>query len=260
MLTSLYKPNTVKLFSQSLRDNGFSDLTIKNYLTDVRQFLAWRSDTGEESPKMYLSDQTKKFSDASLKRKASAIKKYLQIERETVKGPRLSATYLVLPMFSVVILVASVVSFINTQSDFNVQIKDAVIAKSRSYAVDNASPPAYIFGREKGLAVVLPDAPSMSSPKLFTNIESLKPVTSTAAQDQGVAEIAKGENEALIVNELINPNSFVYITPNGSSGNQILYVKIKADGYMIVGVDDNAYETIRFEWKIDNTKLYSEIL
>ncbi|MBP9818250.1 hypothetical protein KBC75_05920, partial [Candidatus Shapirobacteria bacterium] len=55
-----------------------------------------------------------------------------------------------------------------------------------------------------------------SSAKLATNATA------------GTATLPAGKTEVVIQNRYINPNSMVYLTPAGSTGNQVIYLKSKA--------------------------------
>lgn len=78
----------------------------------------------------------------------------------------------------------------------------------------------------------------------------------------GTATIRAGFDQIIIQSPLITQKSLIYITPLGSTGNQVLYVKEKTveiletedefEGQFIVGFDYAATNAVEFNWWIVN--------
>jgi|GEM_PF-4289692 len=85
--------------------------------------------------------------------------------------------------------------------------------------------------------------------------------TVTALQATGKARIASGQAELTIKSELITANTLIYITPNGSTSNQVLYVKAQTpensdspekEGEFKVAVDQVLTQDVDFTWWLVN--------
>jgi len=70
----------------------------------------------------------------------------------------------------------------------------------------------------------------------------------------GHAVIKSGENEITIRDEKVNNQTLVYITPTSSTGNNVLFVKAKGDGFFKVGFHDSINTDVEFNWWIIDTE------
>jgi hypothetical protein len=140
-------------------------------------------------------------------------------------------------------------------------VADTTLEKG-SIGISNTKP-VYSFERSKGIKLALEDTPpSLAIDSVANTSIGLEPPTAqdTFLGNNNIAEIQKGKSESLIVDDLINENSFVYLTPLSPTDNQTLYIKIKGDGYMVVAVEYPTAEKIKFQWKVDNSQAYHDIL
>ncbi|MEX0896182.1 MAG: tail fiber domain-containing protein, partial [Patescibacteria group bacterium] len=74
----------------------------------------------------------------------------------------------------------------------------------------------------------------------------------TTDKSSGVATLPQGFVELTIHTEKVTENSLVYITPRGSTKNQVLYIKEQEDELFIVGIDSTIDEPIEFNWWVVN--------
>ncbi len=83
----------------------------------------------------------------------------------------------------------------------------------------------------------------------------------TAGKTSGKATILAGQSQLTIRSEKITANSLVYVTPVGSTQNQVLYVKSQTaenpdtsekEGKFVVGFDSPVTEAVQFNWWIIN--------
>ena len=81
----------------------------------------------------------------------------------------------------------------------------------------------------------------------------------------GTATLPAGKTEIIIHNEKINTNSMVYLTPVGSTKNQVPYIKTKfisptptqvgvtqSDSYFTIALDDSLTQDVEINWWIIN--------
>jgi hypothetical protein len=65
-----------------------------------------------------------------------------------------------------------------------------------------------------------------------------------------------GKSEIIINNNKITPDSMVYLTPVGSTNNQVPYLKAKVvnelDSYFIIAIDQALETDISINWWIIN--------
>lgn len=260
MSTKLYDSQIERKFKESLILGGASSVTIKNYLSDIRQFLRWRENTESRYLEdaqiigQFIDEFESKLSTSSLKRKASAIKKYLISQKDynsTGKGNIFKANFV--PILSSVSLLILIALLLNTRSDV-ATIKDTALT-SADYRVNNNSR-IYDFSESDAKILLSSDSPEGEAESDTLLLEA-SPAYENVPSDQGAATIAKGERQVLIINELVNPESFIYLTPKGQTGNQVPYTESQGEGYMVVAVEDTVAHDIELQWKVDNTEVYS---
>ncbi|MDA1079967.1 MAG: hypothetical protein O2840_04755, partial [bacterium] len=68
----------------------------------------------------------------------------------------------------------------------------------------------------------------------------------------GKATIAAGTSELVINSTALSEDSLVYVTPVGSTGNKVLYVKSQQAGQFIVGFDTAVITNVPFNWWVVN--------
>ncbi|MBP7768374.1 hypothetical protein KA082_00870 [Candidatus Woesebacteria bacterium] len=92
-------------------------------------------------------------------------------------------------------------------------------------------------------------------------VSSGSAVSVIAESTSGKAKVQTGTNEITIESNKISQNSLIYITPLGSTQNQVLYVKSQTaenpetaehEGKFVVGFDQTAVSDVNFNWWIVN--------
>ena len=71
----------------------------------------------------------------------------------------------------------------------------------------------------------------------------------------GIGVLKAYQNELTIMNQNINPESLIYITPNSDTNNQVLYIRNKKDGeegFFTVAINNPINKEIEFSWWIIN--------
>ena len=85
--------------------------------------------------------------------------------------------------------------------------------------------------------------------------------TTVTHKTSGRAKISAGQKEILIRSSKINNNSQIFVTPLGSTNNQVLYVKAQVandpntqdvEGLFVVGFDAPASSEVLFNWWVVN--------
>ena len=69
-------------------------------------------------------------------------------------------------------------------------------------------------------------------------------------QEKGRGVISAGETSAFIYSETLENDSFIYVTPNSSTNNQILIVENLGKGFFRVFIDKPFDKNILFSWII----------
>lgn len=257
MRENLYPDRLIRSFAESLSSSGVSDLTIKNYLCDIRQFLRWRkgSTSGDvESFTHYLSS---KLSGSSLRRKASAIRKYLDFEKKYSNDSHGFLKYSFLPVLASLVMLLLLASAIG--DEYALVTKDVPIAPV-SYTINIRAPSSF---DKSNLSIILPkeenDEIVLSSNVETQDFEIAQSLPPYEINEAGLAKIEAGKRQTVVLSNLISADSFVYLTPR-SITDQVLYVDEVGDGFAVVAVQEEAHEDLHFQWKVDNTEVYSDIL
>lgn len=85
--------------------------------------------------------------------------------------------------------------------------------------------------------------------------------TITTSQPTGKAKLSAGQTEITLKSQLISPQTLIYVTPFGSTNNQVLFVKSQtaenletsdAEGEFKVAVDSPLAQDVEFTWWIVN--------
>jgi hypothetical protein len=77
----------------------------------------------------------------------------------------------------------------------------------------------------------------------------------TSNATAGTATLPAGKTELIISTDKLTSNSMVYLTPVGSTSNQVLYVKNKVIGsesYFTIALDNSLPQDIQINWWIIN--------
>lgn len=261
-------------FSKSLTAEGFSKATIKNYLTDINQFLRWRdkshrSLTDEQLLSEYSCELKKTFRVSSIKRKLSAVGKYIAFESQELSllpkrhspAPRISYTPLLVGVF-LMLAVPAIGQGLDSRTDIahKENMEAEIPANIKIYGTQKAD--IYTLDTQKGLRIVLAeepiDAKEVGKSPAFIMADALN--TNPKLTSEGSAVIYKGRSETILANDIINEKSFISLTPTSSTGNQTLYLESVAEGYAIVKMDKVQNIDVSFLWKVDNTDVYDSML
>ncbi|NCN82951.1 MAG: tail fiber domain-containing protein, partial [Candidatus Pacebacteria bacterium] len=68
----------------------------------------------------------------------------------------------------------------------------------------------------------------------------------------GKATIAAGTSELVIHSTVLSEDSLIYVTPGGSTGNKVLYVKSQQADQFVVGFDSATTSNVSFNWWVVN--------
>src|SRR5690606_25058068 len=236
MTNNLYFINSLLIdrFTSSLLDEGFSKATVKNYLTDVNQFLSWRQKQvlidDEELFESYVVEISKRFSKASVKRKLSAIKKYLAFEKSemsrtkiisddtTLQKRLLKLNYLPpLAMGALLILALPIATYYMQSQISSFNKTPLSISIPDSTIISTSDGKAYSFKNSQGVRICLSEDSSenikegsIENPAIFTksfNNEDLADLSF-----QGTATIYEGTTQAIISSSFITTSSFIELT------------------------------------------------
>jgi len=90
-------------------------------------------------------------------------------------------------------------------------------------------------------------ASETTSPEEATNSAQ---ISSNAAA--GTVVLPTDKTELTVVNNKLSPNSMVYLTPVGSTDNQVIYLKSKTENSFTIGIDQGLNRDISVNWWIIN--------
>ncbi len=74
----------------------------------------------------------------------------------------------------------------------------------------------------------------------------------TTDKTSGKATILAGTNELIIRSTVLSEDSLIYVTPVGSTGNKVLYVKSQQADQFVVGFDTATTSNVPFNWWVVN--------
>lgn len=256
--------NIVEGYVNYLLGKGSSKTTIKNYLTDIKQFIIWRESNSslvdsEETVNLFSKDMSKFFTPSSVQRKVSSIKKFLKFENEEKEvAPKNQFSYRPWVASLVILILAILISPKQSGDFIKPTAQERIVNIPNSVTISYSDPSVIGFEAPKGITISLPTEPIPSSSTedmlISNNFREAQ-----VLEEKGTGTISKGETESLVRNSLISPSSFVYITPQGTTNNQVLYLKTIDEGYMVIAVDESAQANINYFWKLDNTEVYRSI-
>ncbi len=250
MIIKLHSHSTPKVladFKRSLEKSGASETTVKNYISDVRSFLA--------------SDEEKAYSPATIKRRNYAIKRYLEFTNS-----RRYQSFGVYALAALSILSLSAVSshFFRSASPSvsYIEVNNPAMVPESNTINSNSKAIARLASSGTDDFIVLKTPPltddihnSITDPLETTTSQSIE----SYAVSVGKSEIAANKKEALVLSNLVNDESFISLTANSPTNGQSLYVKSQGEGYFVVAIESSLEWECDFQWKVDNTEVYHSI-
>ncbi len=78
------------------------------------------------------------------------------------------------------------------------------------------------------------------------------PDATSSAATAGTITLSTGQTEVIITNNQLTPNSMVYLTPNGSTQNQVPYIKNKTDTNFTIAIDTALDHDVNINWWLIN--------
>lgn len=253
----MYKQDiTPKLssFLASLSKEGKSKNTVKNYKSDIIQYLDWSKKSKIKNTSDYINYLSNKYSPQSMKRKLSSVNSYLLYEPEIQKSRVVNVPY------ATVFKTASIAALI-TITVVSVERANLLDNKAQAYEDVSINP-----SNENSQIALNTDYKSLKNKKVTVMLsdEALDRdvLTSTGEGLSGFAgrgTILASTQEATIYSPNITKDSLIVITPLGTTNGEILYIKDQGAGYAIVAIDSIAQIEINFNWILNNVETYQSI-
>ncbi|MBP6891737.1 hypothetical protein KBB92_02310, partial [Candidatus Shapirobacteria bacterium] len=83
-------------------------------------------------------------------------------------------------------------------------------------------------------------------------LATTSPDATSSAATAGTITLSTGQTEVIINNSQLTPNSMVYLTPNGSTQNQVPYIKNKNDTNFTIAIDTALDHDVNINWWLIN--------
>lgn len=274
-------------FEQSLKLENLSPDTIKNYLSDTNHFKVWADKNNIKSLSKqnilkYISYlKMEKISDSSINRKLATLRrfaKYLnvdfmsniknagvtnkftqQIDTLNENKQNLTASYIALFAIMIIFIAASNYATskqngtpINTSTS-PIIIGDKIIIDKSDLGYIQVDP--IVSGYEPVTRIPKNDQDlffKLSAVQDNTNYSYLNDdnfaSTSVKQTLSGSVIIHAGDNETAVYHPLIAPDSQIILTPQDSTGNNVLYVSLVNDGIFMLNSDEPLPNDVRVNW------------
>ncbi|MFA5828538.1 MAG: hypothetical protein WC841_04260 [Candidatus Shapirobacteria bacterium] len=144
----------------------------------------------------------------------------------------------------------------NITATGNITTKDATVSGSliaNMLATQDASISGKLTAKEidtQKISIATESATIIAADSASPQASSSAQISSNAAA--GTLTLPAGKTELTIVNNKLTPNSMVYLTPVGSTRNQVIYLKSKSADSFTIGLDQELDKDIDVNWWIIN--------
>jgi len=105
-------------------------------------------------------------------------------------------------------------------------------------------------------SVIASDSATISSPIIAADAspsaEASFSATLASNATVGTVTLAAGQTEITIQNPHLTPSSMVYLTPSGSTGNQVVYIKNKTSNSFAIAIDQPLTQNVDINWWLIN--------
>lgn len=264
-ITTVYAQH---LFRRNMRDN-----TIKNYLSDVRQFLKWKelsapnASITDDLIDQYLKGSSFTKSVFTTRRKQASLKKFAQwinnqsasSNLDTIISKQSRRVYsivisLILLLLPFAVSTSSINTLSNSQhldivddhsSDMESSVTETKLTMERPIDLTVEGVQIAVSGYEIQNPIHEPTDVLLS---LQGNNEREVDKVDTLSPTGGTSKIESGKTYSVILDESINQNTLVTVTPTAPTYGQTLFVKSLGDGFAVIAIEQPLESDIPFNW------------
>lgn len=254
----------IKIFITSLKHEGYSPSSLKNYKTDIVQFVDWKKQEKLDDVSfrsafaVYKKFLKLNYKNSSFKRKVASISKFLEFQDPQpitpVKSKRsFSKSYqrnaILLGVYSL-LLVSLLVTIPLIADDHNKVEPSAEIPNVNIRSTDYKD----IKADGVKVSVSAPDNIETTPEDIIalaqSNVDILE--DSNLNNSSGTSTIEEDTNTVTIYANSVSEDSFVYLTPISPTFGNILYIESQGEGWFRVSIENQAIENIDFKWTVIN--------
>ncbi len=267
-----------------LRSQKISNKTIRNYRSDIEQFLKWLekrnvqlTEIRPRDMKLYCIELAKERSLATVKRHISSLKKFISWNEGVSDDKNIyelspyynGKSWSTAGVFLVVIAVVALTQGLKNEksnatwqgvltSEKEVNLSDYEKLNQKNMNQNSVRWPS------KQISIALarePMSKMVDENEVALNIDSSLDNSSTDVSDLsleldksivGSSYIQARHTETTIYDNRVNKFSYIYLTPTSSTGGQSLFIKTQGRGYFVVGIDNFLEKDINFNWWVSN--------
>jgi len=265
--------NLLHIFLNKLKSEKFSESSIRNYKSDIQQFINWLIENGHTDTAMmesyfetYKKVLNKAFKKTTYKRKVSSLSTFLDFafpkDTSVIKTTHSVMKYrsaLMLGAYTIVLTTVLVAVPLLVDSHPS-SVEDTITLSKVKTSSDTINS---ISADGVKIALAAPDDSEIRDKTAFyvKGISTDEHVSvTTAEQSSGKAVIKEGSRSVQIYSDSITDSSIVLVTPTTNTYGQQLFVRHQSDGYVEISIDSTAEIDITFNWLVVNTEVYQNIL
>ncbi len=235
-------------FAIYLRTQQVSHTTVKNYLSDIKHFMAWIETNKIPNQlnnmtttliKNYTTEVIKNGSLVTAKRRLSSLKKFFGWAYEQ--------------------------NFINRNPFLENISKTTLPSRNRLkylFSISNIIKFGLIEGfLILGFFLLQKINPSLNPWTIINKTNQLTSFSSTTISNEiltnatsGTAKIPSGRDGVTIKNSRITDYTVVYIKPTSQDTDQVLLIKTKGLGFFTAGFDQTSDKDVTFNWRLVDVK------
>lgn len=265
--------NLLHIFLNNLRSEKFSESSIRNYKSDIQQFINWLVENGHtDTAQMesyfdsYKQVLKKAFKKATYKRKMSSLNTFLDFtfpkDTPVIKTTHSVMKYrsaLLLGAYTIVLTTVLVAVPLLVDSHPS-SVEDTITLSKVRTSSDTINS---INADGVKIALAAPNDATIQDETAFyiKGIHTDDSVSITDTQQfSGRAVITQGNQSVHIYSDAISDDSVILVTPTTNTKGQQLFVQQQGDGYVEISITSTAVIDITFNWLVINAEVYQNIL
>lgn len=256
-------------YAQQLVREKMQKNTIKNYVSDVRQFLAWKYMT---APNVHIDSQlidqylrviSFARSSQTIHRKYVSLSKFLQWvslphnnESDIAEKPKENIPYkfTFATIGALIILLLPLSISTSTVNEYSEEVfaPTETSLSQENISINNKPIDLSVEGVEVAVSGYEIESP-MSDPAemlltLQENIDAQQEDIESLSPNGGRHIIEANSTYTIILDESINPHSIITVTPTSETQGQQLYVNSQGDGFAVIAIEEEIDTDLPFNW------------
>lgn len=257
-------------YAQKLNKDNLQKNTINSYISDVRLFLSWKEKFAPTTPLeeslliQYLKTSSFTRSKYTMRRKEISLTKFINwvsgnsIDHDTSnRKAKIDKTKYALSASALILLLIQIISVPTTADTETINHLSEYTTLDTKFQNENVNVESPIDISVDGVEIAVSGyeiQTPLSDPAdvvltLESNYEqSEESRLESLSPSGGSQQIEEGSTYTIILDDSINSESIITVTPTTSTNGNNLYIQSQGNGFAIVAIDKSIDRPLSFNW------------